>query len=117
VDFNLSEEQVLLEGRHHKLILKEYSFEQRRRYGVTPEGWSRTFWGAAGTGKLPGAAVSRRSTVTRQWPAGADACNGSSGSCPRAGAVLRKACRRGSILRHGASETQLARLVAADRGG
>jgi len=111
VDFNLSEEQVLLKDAIDKLILKEYSFEQRRRYGVTPEGWSRTFWGQ----------LARQSFLALPFAAEHGGLDGG----PQELMLVMEALGRGlvlepyfgsvvvagSILRHGASETQLARLV------
>jgi len=102
VDFNLSEEQVLLKDAIDKLILKEYSFEQRHRYGVTPKAGAVLF-GEIGTAKLPGAAVCGGARRTRRWSAGADAGNGSSGSWSRAGTVLRQRGRRG---KHSAPRSQ-----------
>ncbi len=111
MDFNLSEEQVLLKDVIDKLILKEYSFEQRRRYGVTPEGWSRTFWGQ----------LARQSFLALPFAAEHGGLDGG----PQELMLVMEALGRGlvlepyfgsvvvagSILRHGASETQLARLV------
>ncbi len=111
MDFNLSEEQVLLKDAIDKLILKEYSFEQRRRYGVTPEGWSRTFWGQ----------LARQSFLALPFAAEHGGLDGG----PQELMLVMEALGRGlvlepyfgsvvvagSILRHGASETQLARLV------
>ena len=111
MDFNLSEEQVLLKDAIDKLILKEYSFEQRRRYGVTPEGWSRTFWGQ----------LARQSILALPFAAEHGGLDGG----PQELMLVMEALGRGlvlepyfgsvvvagSILRHGASETQLARLV------
>jgi len=111
VDFNLSEEQVLLKDAIDKLILKEYSFEQRRRYGVTPEGWSRSFWGQ----------LARQSFLALPFAAEHGGLDGG----PQELMLVMEALGRGlvlepyfgsvvvagSILRRGASETQLARLV------
>lgn len=44
MDFNLSEEQALFKDAIDKLVLKQYGFEQRRKYAAEREGWSRTIW-------------------------------------------------------------------------
>jgi pimeloyl-CoA dehydrogenase small subunit len=111
VDFNLSEDQVLLKDAIDRLIQKEYSFEQRRRYGATPEGWSRTFWGQ----------LARQSFLALPFAAEHGGLDGS----PQELMLVMEALGRGlvlepyfssvvvagSILRHGANEGQLARLV------
>jgi len=111
VDFNLSEEQALLKDAIDKLILKEYSFEQRRRYGNTPEGWSRVFWE-----QLAGQSFLALPFATEQ--------GGLGGGAQELMLVMEALGRglvlepyfvsvvvAGSILRQGASEAQLARLV------
>src|SRR6266404_2413054 len=111
VDFNLSEEQALLKDAIGKLILKEYSFEQRRRHGDTPEGWSRVFWE-----QLAGQSFLALPFATEQ--------GGLGGGAQELMLVMEALGRglvlepylvsvvvAGSILRHGASEAQLARLV------
>jgi pimeloyl-CoA dehydrogenase small subunit len=111
VNFNLSEEQALLKDAIDKLILKEYSFEQRRRYGNTAEGWSRAFWE-----QLAGQSFLALPFATEQGGLGCGA---------QEMMLVMEALGRGlvlepyfasvvvagSILRHGASEAQLARLV------
>ena len=44
MDFDLSEEQRLLKESLDRLIADRYAFEQRKRYGRSPEGWSRELW-------------------------------------------------------------------------
>ncbi|HEY3912586.1 MAG TPA: acyl-CoA dehydrogenase family protein [Stellaceae bacterium] len=53
MDFDLSEEQRLLEESLDRLIADRYSFEQRKAYGKSAEGWSRELWAQyAGLGLL-----------------------------------------------------------------
>jgi len=44
MNFDLSEEQTLLRDAIDKLVLKEYSFEQRRKHSRGRGGWSREVW-------------------------------------------------------------------------
>jgi pimeloyl-CoA dehydrogenase small subunit len=44
MDFDLSEEQRLLQDSVAKLLADKYGFEQRKAYMKTPEGWSREVW-------------------------------------------------------------------------
>ncbi len=46
MDFDLSEEQRLLQDSLGKLLGDRYKFEQRKAYMKTPEGWSREVWSA-----------------------------------------------------------------------
>ena len=45
MDFDLSEEQRLLQDSIGRLLADRYSFEQRKGYLTEPEGWSRGLWG------------------------------------------------------------------------
>ncbi|MBX6745952.1 MAG: acyl-CoA dehydrogenase family protein, partial [Acetobacteraceae bacterium] len=44
MDFDLTEEQKLLQDSVARLLGDKYSFEQRKAYMKTPEGWSREVW-------------------------------------------------------------------------
>ncbi|MFC7538916.1 hypothetical protein ACFQU2_04795 [Siccirubricoccus deserti] len=44
MDFDLSEEQRLLQDSVAKLLADKYGFEQRKAYMKAPEGWSREVW-------------------------------------------------------------------------
>lgn len=46
MDFELGEEQRLLQDSLRRLLADRYSFEQRRAHAATPEGWSRELWAA-----------------------------------------------------------------------
>jgi pimeloyl-CoA dehydrogenase small subunit len=53
MDFDLSEEQRLLQESLGRLIAERYAFERRQSYGQAPEGWSRELWAQyAGLGLL-----------------------------------------------------------------
>jgi pimeloyl-CoA dehydrogenase small subunit len=53
MDFDLSEEQRLLQESLGRLIAERYGFEQRRSYSLAAEGWSRELWAQyAGLGLL-----------------------------------------------------------------
>ncbi len=44
MDFDLSEEQRMLQESLGKLLADKYGFEDRKRYMKAPEGWSREVW-------------------------------------------------------------------------
>lgn len=44
MDFDLTEEQRLLQDSVARLLADRYGFEQRKAYMKTPEGWSREIW-------------------------------------------------------------------------
>lgn len=44
MDFDLSEEQALLKQSVDRLVADHYSFERRKSYAASPEGWSRAMW-------------------------------------------------------------------------
>jgi pimeloyl-CoA dehydrogenase small subunit len=44
MDFDLSEEQRLLQDSLARLLADRYGFEQRKEYMKSPEGWSREMW-------------------------------------------------------------------------
>src|SRR3954464_5382969 len=44
MDFDLTEEQRLLQDSVARLLADKYGFEQRKTYMKTPEGWSREVW-------------------------------------------------------------------------
>ena len=45
MDFDLSEEQRLLQDGVERLLADRYDFETRRKYMAEPDGWSREQWG------------------------------------------------------------------------
>jgi len=46
MNFDLSDEQRLLQDSVNRLIAERYGFEQRNRYAREAEGWSRALWAA-----------------------------------------------------------------------
>jgi pimeloyl-CoA dehydrogenase small subunit len=44
MNFDLSDEQQMLQDSIGRLLRKEYGFEQRRRYLAEADGWSRAIW-------------------------------------------------------------------------
>ncbi len=44
MDFDLTDEQRLLKDSVDRLIADQYQFEQRKKYQVQPDGWSREAW-------------------------------------------------------------------------
>ena len=45
MDFDLSDDQRLLQDSVDRLVADRYGFEDRKRYAREPEGWSREMWG------------------------------------------------------------------------
>jgi pimeloyl-CoA dehydrogenase small subunit len=45
MDFALNDDQRMLEDMVHRVVAKDYAFEQRQRYAQEPDGWSRAMWG------------------------------------------------------------------------
>ena len=46
MDFNLSDEQRQIQEATRRLLADRYTFEARRKYAATPEGFSREMWSA-----------------------------------------------------------------------
>ena len=44
MDFDLTEEQRLLQDSVDRLLADHYTFDKRKGYLVEPEGWSRALW-------------------------------------------------------------------------
>jgi pimeloyl-CoA dehydrogenase small subunit len=44
MDFDLSDEQRLLKDSVERLLAERYEFDARKKYGATPEGFSREMW-------------------------------------------------------------------------
>ena len=44
MDFDLTEEQRLLQASLARLLGDRYGFEQRKAYMKSPDGWSREMW-------------------------------------------------------------------------
>src|SRR5438105_11361606 len=44
MDFDLTEEQRLLQDSVDRLLADHYTFEKRKTYLAEPEGWSRSLW-------------------------------------------------------------------------
>ena len=44
MDFSLNDDQRMLKDTVDRLVARDYSFEQRKLYAKSPDGWSRTMW-------------------------------------------------------------------------
>ena len=44
MDFDLSEDQTLLQDSVRRLLADRYGFEQRKAYMASEQGWSREVW-------------------------------------------------------------------------
>jgi pimeloyl-CoA dehydrogenase small subunit len=112
MDFDLSEEQRLLEESLGRLIGDRYAFEQRKAYAQSPEGWSRELWAQYAELGLLGLPFDERH-------------GGGSGGGPVETMIAMEAFGRalalepylatvvlgGGLLRHGGSQAQQAELV------
>ena len=63
MDFELSEEQRLLNDSVERLIAERYDFEARKSFAQEPGGLSRALWRQYAELGLLGAAVRRRATA------------------------------------------------------
>jgi pimeloyl-CoA dehydrogenase small subunit len=117
MDFDLSEEQVLLRQSIERLTKDHYGFAERKSHAAAPEGWSRAMWrryAEMGLLGLPFAA--------RFGGAGAGAVEtmivmDALGRALALEPYLATVVLAGGLLRHGASAAQQAALVPAIADG
>src|SRR5579884_73826 len=111
MDFDLDAWQRLLQESLDRLIAEPYTFEQRKAYGQSPEGWSRERWAQYGELGLLGLPFAER------W-------GGSAGGAVETMLVMQAFGRAlalepylatvvlgGGFLRHGGNEAQCAALL------
>jgi len=111
MDFDLSDEQQLLEDSVRRLLSDRYTFERRKTHGRGVEGWSRELWAQYAELGLLGLPFAEE--------------EGGSGGGPVETMIVMEAFGRalalepffatvvlgGGFLRHGASEAQRAALI------
>ncbi len=117
MDFDYSDEQRLLKDSVDRLIADRYGFEARRGFRAERDGWSRDMWGqfaelgllglpfAEADGGFGGGAVETASVME------------AFGRALVAEPYLATVIQCGGLLRHAASDTQLASLVPAVAAG
>ncbi|MBC7800847.1 MAG: acyl-CoA dehydrogenase family protein, partial [Gemmatimonadaceae bacterium] len=117
MDFDLSDEQRLLKDSVDRMIADRYGFEARRAHRAEPGGWSRAVWAQFAELGLLGLPF--------------DEAHGGFGGGPVDTAIVMEACGRalvvepyfatvvacGTLLRHAASDAQLAALVPGIAAG
>ena len=117
MDFDLNDEQRLLKDSVDRMIADRYGFEARRGYRAEPDGWSREMWRQFAEQGLLGLPFAE--------------ADGGFGGGPVETAIIMEAFGRalvvepylatvvicGGLLRHAASDDQLAELVPAVAAG
>ena len=117
MDFDLNDEQRLLKDSVDRMIADRYGFEARRDYRAQPDGWSREMWRQFAEQGLLGLPFAE--------------ADGGFGGGPVETAIIMEAFGRalvvepylatvvicGGLLRHAASDDQLAELVPAIAAG
>lgn len=117
MDFDLSDDQRLLNDSVDRLIKDRYGFEARRAYRAEPDGWSRVVWSSLADLGLLGLPFAE--------------AEGGFGGGPVETALVMEAFGRGllvepyfasvvlcgALLRHGASTEQRAKLTAGLASG
>ncbi len=117
MDFDLNDEQRLLKDSVDRMIADRYGFEARRGYRAEPDGWSREMWRQFAEQGLLGLPFAE--------------ADGGFGGGPVETAIIMEAFGRalvvepylatvvmcGGLLRHAASDDQLAELVPAIAAG
>ncbi len=117
MDFDLNDEQRLLKDSVDRMLADRYGFEARRGYRVEPDGWSREMWRQFAEQGLLGLPFAE--------------ADGGFGGGPVETAIIMEAFGRalvvepylatvvmcGGLLRHAASDDQLAELVPAIAAG
>ena len=117
MDFDLNDEQRLLKDSVDRMIADRYGFEARRGYRAEPDGWSREMWRQFAEQGLLGLPFAE--------------ADGGFGGGPVETAIIMEAFGRalvvepylatvvicGGLLRHAASDDQLAEFVPAIAAG
>jgi pimeloyl-CoA dehydrogenase small subunit len=111
MDFDLSEEQRLLKESLDRLIGDRYTFEQRKRYAQSPEGWSRELWEQFAELGLLGLPFEERHGGSAGGPVETMIAMEAFGRALALEPYLATVVLGGSFLRHGGSAEQCADLV------
>ncbi len=111
MDFDLSEEQRLLNESLDRLIGDRYAFEQRKSYAQSPEGWSRELWAQFGELGLLGLPFEERHGGSAGGPVETMIAMEAFGRALALEPYLATVVLGGGFLRHGGSAEQRADLV------
>jgi pimeloyl-CoA dehydrogenase small subunit len=111
MDFDLTEEQRLLEESLGRLLGDRYAFEQRKAYAQSPEGWSRELWAQYAELGLLGLPFDERHGGSGGGPVETMIAMEAFGRALALEPYLATVVLGGGFLRHGGSEAQQAELV------
>src|SRR5258706_12526960 len=110
MDFDFTEEQRLLKESLDRLIADRYSFDQRRSYAQSPEGWSRPLWRQLAEFGLLGLPFAERFGGSDGCPVETMIVMEGLGHALALEPYLATGVLGGGVLRHGTSEAQPAGL-------
>ena len=117
MDFDLSEDQRLLQDSLGKLLAAKYGFEDRKKHMKAPEGWSRDLWSAYAELGILGLPFAEADGGFGGGPVEtmlvAEALGGAITLEPWMATVVMG----GGFIRHGATEAQRAELVPGIAAG
>src|SRR5947207_2955366 len=111
MDFDFTEEQRLLKESLDRLIADRYSFDQRRSYAQSPEGWSRPLWRQLAEFGLLGLPFAERFGGSDGGPVETMVVMEGLGQALALEPYLATVVLGGGFLRHGGSEAQQAALL------
>ena len=111
MDFDLSEEQRLLKESLDRLIGDRYSFEQRKAYGQSAEGWSRELWAKYAELGLLGLPFAENYGGSGGGPIETMIAMEAFGRALALEPFLATVVLGGGILRHGGNAEQCAALI------
>jgi len=111
MDFDLSEEQRLLKESLDRLIGDRYTFEQRKTYGQSPEGWSREVWAQFAELGLLGLPFAERHGGSAGGPVETMIAMEAFGRALALEPYLATVVLGGGFLRHGGTDLQCAELI------
>ena len=111
MDFDLNEEQRLLKETLDRLISDRYAFEQRQRYGRSPDGWSRELWAQYAELGLLGLPFAEQYGGSAGGPVETMIAMESFGRALALEPFFATVVLGGGFLRHGGSDDQCAALI------
>ena len=117
MDFDLTDEQRLLKDSVDRMIADRYTFEARKAYRVQPEGWSRDMWRQFAEQGLLGLPFAEEHGGFGGGPVETSAILEAFGRALVVEPYFATVILCGGLLRHAASDDQLAELVPAIAAG
>ncbi|MBI1773730.1 MAG: acyl-CoA dehydrogenase family protein [Proteobacteria bacterium] len=113
MDFDLSEEQLLLKETVERLIADHYGFQQRRRYAEEAKGWSQDLWARYAELGLLGLPFAERDGGIGGGPIETMIVMEALGRALALEPYLATVVLAGGLIRHGGNDRQRAALVPA----